>query len=88
MVQPSLTRRDDQPRCYRALKRTAKLRPSLRDEECAHFPQKLLATFRAEIVGNDKDGILSYEFTSFQGEFRELVNNPLAESENIFRPFN
>jgi hypothetical protein len=30
MVQPSLTRRDDEPRHYRALKRTAKVRPSLR----------------------------------------------------------
>src|SRR6266542_6434740 len=26
MVQPSLTRRDDEPRCYRALKRTAKVK--------------------------------------------------------------
>jgi hypothetical protein len=40
MAQPSLTRRDDEPRCYRALKRTAKFRPSLRDEEGGHFAQK------------------------------------------------
>jgi hypothetical protein len=33
MVQPSLTRRDDEPRRYRALKRTAKVMPSLRDED-------------------------------------------------------
>jgi hypothetical protein len=37
MIQPSLTRRDDEPRRYRALKRAAKLKPSLRDEEGAHF---------------------------------------------------
>jgi hypothetical protein len=37
MDQPSLTRRDDSPRRHRALKRTAKFRPSLRDEEGAHF---------------------------------------------------
>jgi hypothetical protein len=41
IVQPSLTRRQDEPRCYRALKRTAKFRPSLRDEECARFTQKM-----------------------------------------------
>jgi hypothetical protein len=40
MVQPSLTRRDDEPRRYRALKRTAKVMPSLRDEKCAHFALK------------------------------------------------
>jgi len=39
MVQPSLTRRDDEPRCHRALKRTAKFRPSLRDEEADRFAQ-------------------------------------------------
>jgi hypothetical protein len=41
MVQPSLTRRDDQLRLYRALKRAAKFKPSLRDEECAPFAQIL-----------------------------------------------
>jgi hypothetical protein len=40
MVQPSLTRRDDEMRRYRALKRTAKVRPSLRDEECSYFAKK------------------------------------------------
>jgi hypothetical protein len=40
MVQPSLTRRDDETRRHRALKRTAKFRPSLRDEEGAQFVQK------------------------------------------------
>jgi hypothetical protein len=37
MVQPSLTRRDDETRRHRALKRMAKVRPSLRDEEGAAF---------------------------------------------------
>jgi hypothetical protein len=35
MVQPSLTRQDDEPRCYRALKRVANFRQSQRDEEGA-----------------------------------------------------
>jgi len=41
MVQSSLTRRDEKPRRHRALKRTAKIKPSLRDEEDAHFVRKL-----------------------------------------------
>jgi hypothetical protein len=40
MVQPSLTRRDDEMRRHRALKRTAKFKPSLCDEEGPHFVQK------------------------------------------------
>jgi hypothetical protein len=41
LIQPSLARLEDDPRCHRALKRTAKIRPSLRDEEVAHLAQKL-----------------------------------------------
>jgi hypothetical protein len=37
IVQSSLTRRNIESRFYRALKRAAKVRPSLRDEEGAHF---------------------------------------------------
>jgi hypothetical protein len=39
-VQPSLTRRDDEPRRHHALKRAAKFKPSLRDEEGGQFAQK------------------------------------------------
>jgi hypothetical protein len=42
---------NDEPRCYRALKRTAKFKPSLRDEEGGCFARKLWAMKRTAVVG-------------------------------------
>ncbi|HEX5080847.1 MAG TPA: hypothetical protein VFY40_02285 [Blastocatellia bacterium] len=37
----TIPRLEDDPRRHRALKRKAKIKPSLRDEEVAHLAQKL-----------------------------------------------